>query len=89
MREPVTAIQELVQSVQKSVLLHLFCVRCNVAPDDVSPFRLEVPRGNEYNVIVADPHPPLYLASYPARSHLAVCALYYDVVAANELDNSA
>lgn len=61
----------------------------DVAPDDVCPLGLEIPRGHENQVVVPDPHPALYLASNPAGSHLAVGALYNDVVAADQLDYSA
>lgn len=70
-------------------MLHLFRVSSDVSPDYVRPFRLKVPGGHKDNVVVADPHPSLYLASYPARPYLSVSALYYDIVAAHEFDHSA
>lgn len=72
-----------------SVLLDLFSVRRDVAPDDVGPVRLEIPRRDENEVVVADPHPALYLAPDAARAHLAVGTLYYDVVTANQLYHAA
>ena len=74
---------------QMAILLDFLCMCRNVSPDYVGPIWLKVPRCNKHQVIVPYPHPALYLAPYPAGSHLAVCALYYYIVASNQLDDSS
>lgn len=67
-----------------TICLDLFGVCRNVAPYDIGPIRLKVPWRYQHEVVVPYPHPSLYLSSNTAGPHLAVCALYNDVVAADQ-----
>jgi len=79
----------LVEALQQSICLHLLSVGGNVAPDDICPIRLKIPRSNKNQIAVPYPHPSLYLSSDAAGPYLAVSTLYNYVVAPDQLDDAA
>jgi hypothetical protein len=57
----------------------------DVTPDDICPLVVKVPRRDEHDVTLADPHAPLHLSPDPAESDHAVGTLDEDLVPSRDL----
>jgi hypothetical protein len=61
-----------------------------VPPENIaSRIRLKIPRRNQNNIALPDPHSPLQLAANPAQPFLTVLTLHHDSFGAQHLNSRA